>query len=68
MEWRGGDGRAVEARSAGVALPLGGYTLTVDLTGRTEPAKESVSSFICLAQAAGSVAEARRPPPSSLRV
>ena len=54
----------MEACSAGVALPLGGYALTVDSTERTQPAKESGSSSICLAQA-GSLAEAHRPPPSS---
>ena len=36
-------------------------------TERTEAAKESSSSYSFLAQA-GSVAEAHRPPPSSLRV
>ena len=55
----------MEACSVGVALPLGGYALTVDPTERREHAKESGSSSICLAQA-GSVAEAQRPSPSSL--
>ena len=55
----------MEACSVGVALPLGGYALTVDPTERTAPAKESGSSSICLAQA-GSLAEVHRPPPSSL--
>ena len=47
------------------SVPLGGYALTVDPTERTEPAKESGSSSICLALA-GLVAEAQRLLPSSL--
>ena len=55
----------MEACSAGVALPLCGYALTVDPTERRAPAKQGGSSSICLAQA-GSLAEAHRQPPSSL--
>ena len=58
MEQQGGAGGAVEACSAGVALPLGVYALTVDPAERTKPAKKSGSISTCLAQA-GSVADRR---------